>query len=195
MANGQLSLDLGMQERPDLLYFALRPDAGAASAMLDVAQRCKERHGLSERPFGADRLHVSLVPAISRHGVRRDDAAAALRAGSGVRAAPFPVVFDRLCTFGGAQKRPVVLCSRGRIAALEDLRQALRGELVKAGLWQGPARFRPHATLLWGRRPVPETRLDEAIGWTCDGFVLVKSLVGQRRHVDLGRWPLEAAGG
>lgn len=191
MVDTQLAFDLGPPSRPDAAYFfALRPDAAAAQAMREVAGRYRRRYGLSGRPYGADRLHVSLVQAISRRGVRKDDVAAARRAAAGVRAAPFPVSFDRVCSFRGRDARPVALCCDAQTAGPSALRDILRRELIKAGLWPGPVVFLPHVTLMWDRRRVPDTMLDEPIRWTVEDFVLVQSLLGRSRHVDLARWSL-----
>lgn len=197
MANEQLSFEFKTPQQFDMFYFALRPDAVAAQAAMDVARRCCRRHELSGRPYGGNRLHVSLSPVMSPRGRRRDDVAAALRAAARVKAMPFPVTFDRICTFQRRSTRqergtrPIVLCCDGGAAALTGLRDSLRRELVKAGLWRGPAAFQPHLTLLWDERPVPPSCLDEPIGWTVEDFVLVRSEFGRSRHVDLGRWPLE----
>ena len=50
--------------------------------------------------------------------------------------------------------------------------------------------FKPHVTLLYDDGHVPpQTSLP--IGWTVDELVLIHSLVGQSRHIVLGRWPLQ----
>lgn len=129
--------------------------------------------------------------AVSRRGARRDDVEAARRAADRVRAGRFGIAFDRLCSFQGRGRHPLVL--RGAdTPAVAHLREALRGELVRAGLWHGQAGFEPHVTLMWSAWRVPETGLERSIGWTVRDFVLVRSLVGQARQIELGRWPLNA---
>ncbi|MGF1608854.1 MAG: 2'-5' RNA ligase family protein [Kiloniellales bacterium] len=190
MMGEQRSLKLNSPLRPDVFYFALRPDAVAAQAMMDVAKWCRDHYGLTGRPCPADRLHVSLSPAASRRGFRKGDVAAALRAAARVSAKPFPAAFDRICTFGGRDRLPIVLCCDDGNAALAALRHTLRSELLKVGLWRGPAQFQPHVTLLWDKRSVPDTYLNEPICWTVADFVLVRSIIGCGRHVDVGRWSL-----
>lgn len=190
MANGQLSFDLGPPARPDVFFFALRPTADAARAAMEVAKRYRRWHGLSGRPYGPDRLHVSLNPVESPRGFRKDDVEAAARAAARVDGAPFTVSFDRICRFGRRGAGPIVLRCGAGTAELAALREALRREMVKVGLWHGPAHFDPHLTLLWDGRPIPESHLDAPIGWTVEDFVLVRSVIGRSRHVDLGRWPL-----
>lgn len=189
MAKDQMSLDLGLPRLPELHFFALRPDIVAARRMMTVGKWYRERHGLSARLYGADRLHLSLAPAMSRRGFRKDDVTAAFRAAACIRADPFTLTFGRLCTFGGRDKRPVVLCCDD-VTALATLRNTLRYELVKVGLWHGPAQFRPHVTLFWDRCRISETKLDEPIRWTVEDFVLVRSAFGRSRHANLARWPL-----
>lgn len=190
MPGEQLSFDLGPLPQPEATYFALRPDASAGQAMVDLAQWYRGTRGLTGRLYEIGRLHVSLFPAVSRRGSRKDDATAAMRAAARVRAAPFPVAFDRISTFGGRDERPVVLCCNDGAAELSALRDTLRGELSKEGLWSGAASFQPHVTLLWDRRGVQDTYLKEPVRWTVESFVLVRSLIGQGRQRDLGRWPL-----
>lgn len=191
----QLSFDFGPLPPSDILYFALRPDAVAARAMAEVARRCRRGHGLPGSAYGADRLHVSLSAVQCPRGVRKGDIAAALRAAARVKAVRFPVAFDRLCTFQGHGKHPTVLCCGGGAAPLVALRERLRGELAKEGLCRGRDQFEPHVTLWWSTQRLPPSHLDEPIRWTVEDFVLVRSLVGHSRHIDLRRWPLGPAVG
>ena len=175
------------------LYFALRPAAPAAQAMIRVAAGCCDLHGLSAPPYDEGRLHLSLHTVVSRRGPRKGDLEAALRAAERVRAAPFPVAFDRVDTFQVRRdKRPTVLCcgdGGNRLAALRDL---LRDSLTREGLWRGPASFEPHLTLVWDWKSVPRSRLDEPIGWIVEDFVLLQTIFGEGRQVERGRWPLRA---
>lgn len=191
MPEDQLSFDLGLQPQPAIVFFALRPDAAVARKMIKVGNWCRERYGLSARLYGADRLHVSLAPAMSRRGFRKDDVMAACHAAASIKADPFTITFGRLCMFGGRDKRPVVLCCDDGAAALTTLRNTLRNALVKTGLWRGAAHFQPHVTLFWDRCRLPETPLETPIRWTVEDFVLVRSEIGRSCHVDLARWPLK----
>lgn len=190
MSNGQLSFGFEPAARSHIHFFALRPEDDAACAIVEAGRWCSVRYGLSGRLYGADRLHVSLVSVESAKGFRKGEVAAARRAGSHVRTAPFEVAFDRVCTFGGRKTWPIVLrCSAG-VAELRELRSALRLGLMKEGLWPGTGGFEPHVTMLWDRHRVPEIELPQPIRWTVEQFFLVKSLVGYGRHVDLAKWPL-----
>ncbi|WP_193182335.1 2'-5' RNA ligase family protein [Nisaea sediminum] len=186
----QLSLAFGSPAPAAISFFALRPDARAAREMTEVGKLCRARCGSSARLYGPDRLHLSLVPAVSRSGFRRCDVEAACGAAARIRINPFTLRFDRLCTFGGRDKRPVVLRCDDDASAVTALRSLLRKELAKAGLCPGITQFQPHVTLFWDRNRVPETRLEAPIGWEVEEFVLVRSLIGRSRQVELARWTL-----
>ena len=191
MSGVQFSLRLEPPPQRDLLYFALRPDEPSARVAVELANRFRKHHGLRGKPYDAGRLHVSLCPAISRKGPRKGDVAVALHAAAQVQAEAFEIGFDRLSVFKCGERRAVILCCSTDTAPVIRLRESLSCELVKAGLgWSGD-RFVPHLTLLWDTRPVPETRLETPVRWRANDFVLVRSLVGRSRHVDLGKWPLQ----
>jgi len=61
------------------------------------------------------------------------------------------------------------------------------GALAKAGV--GARQSTPHLTLLYDARRVAEQPITR-IGWTMREFVLVHSLLGQKRYIPLGKWPL-----
>ncbi len=81
------------------------------------------------------------------------------------------------------------------VAALKrfrrDLRLALEGTEA-ASRRERP--YTPHVTLLYDAACVDETTV-EPVRWTAREFVLVHSLIGQGKHVTLGRWPLRASPG
>jgi 2'-5' RNA ligase len=161
--------------------------------MTRVAAGCCDLHGLSAHPCDEARIHLSLNGVVSPRGPRKGDIEAALRAAERVKAAPFPVVFDLLCTFRVRRdKRPTVLCCTSGMEGLVALRDLLRESLTREGLWRGPARFEPHLTLVWDWKSVPRSRLDEPIGWIVEDFVLLQTMFGEGRQVERGRWPLRA---
>ena len=190
MSGVQFSFGFEPPRRHDLFYFALRPDRPAAKAAAELARRSCLCHGLQGRPYDEGRLHVSLCPAMSRRGPRKGDITAALAAAGRVQAEAFEIGFDRLSAFRCAKRRAIVLLCGTDVAPVIRLRESLNQELVKAGLGWGRGRFVPHLTLLWDTRPVPETRLETPVCWRADDFVLVHSLVGRSRQIDLGKWPL-----
>jgi len=99
--------------------------------------------------------------------------------------------FDRVASFDRKRrKRPLVLLSGDEATPLVRMRDALGEAMVAAGLerWVSP-HFTPHVTLLYDDRRLAE-RAVEPIGWTAHEFVLMRSVLGQTRHMALGRWPL-----
>jgi 2'-5' RNA ligase len=64
--------------------------------------------------------------------------------------------------------------------------------MCRVGL-QGPranAKFAPHVTLMYDDQGISEQAV-EPVSWTAHDFVLVHSLLGQTKHVHLGRWPAQ----
>ena len=191
--NEQFSFQFGPASPLGPCFFALRPADSAAQIMAGLAEECRQLHGLSEQAYGPRRLHISLNTIMSRRGPRKGDIEAALRAAEQVRFSPFPLAFDRLCTFRVRRdKQPTVLCCCAGMEGLAALRDALRQALTKEGLWRGPASFEPHVTLIWDRRSVPPSQFDKPIGWTAEDFVLLRTVMGKGRQVEIGRWPLRA---
>jgi len=190
---GQLSLAFEAATVLVQDYFALRPAPAAAYSIVELTEGCRQLYGLSEPAYGRHRLHISLNKVMSRRGPRKGDLEAALRAAERIRFSPFPLAFDRLCTFRVRRdKQPTVLCCCAGAADLTALREALRHALTMEGLWRGPASFEPHVTLIWDWGSVPPSRLDEPIGWTVEEFGLLRTIVREGRQVEIGRWPLRA---
>jgi 2'-5' RNA ligase len=190
---GQLSLAFEAATVRVQDYFALRPALTAAYSFVEFAEGCRRSYGLSEPAYGPHRLHVSLNTVMSRRGPRKGDLEAALRAAERVRFSPFPLAFGSLRTFRVRRdKQPTVLCCCAGAGELAALRDALRHALTMEGLWRGPAGFEPHVTLIWDRRSVPPSQLDEPIGWMAEDFVLLRTIWGEGRQVEIGRWPLRA---
>jgi 2'-5' RNA ligase len=173
------------------LFFAILAPPDAALPITRFAHRLRGDYGLKSRPIASSRLHISLrgfgdYPALPDMLVDR-----ARSAGASVSAPAFETTLDRVTSFGrGDGKRPVVLRARKDPAELAALHVHLGEAMKKAGLgrWVAP-HFAPHMTLLYDKREVKE-RAIEPIRMTVRDFVLVQSLVGQSRYIELGRWAL-----
>jgi 2'-5' RNA ligase len=175
----------------DRLFFAVFPDAAAASAVERLAHRLRAAHGLQGRPLPIERFHVTLHFLGDHAGLPADIVAAATQAAASLVARPFEVVFDRAASFSRRQHRkPFVLLGREGVAALSAFQRTLGEALVRVGLARRiEPRFTPHLTLLYDDQAVPEQPV-EPVRWTVSEFVLVHSLLGRTRHLPLGRWPL-----
>ena len=74
---------------------------------------------------------------------------------------------------------------------MHAFQKALGLSMAHAGLGKQVARqFNPHVTLLYDRALAPEAPV-EPVSWTVSEFVLIHSLLGQTRHIVLGRWALQ----
>jgi 2'-5' RNA ligase len=152
----------------------------------------RRRRGLTGRPPGRDRLHISLnflgrfssaPPAALVDG--------AAEAAAGVSARPFVVALDRVQSWNG-DPRPLVMIGDDGVIGVINLHAAIHAALTRAGLAHGPERaITPHLTLLRDQLKTPEEAVDP-IRWTVRDFALVHSRAGEGRHHILGRWTLGA---
>jgi len=163
------------------LFYALRP-APLARNLIGVQ---RDRLGLADALVENDRLHITL--GITEDFERRPYAEAKqlLAIGERIAAAPVPVTLDRVSAGGDS----IALRPSRKIDALAELGRQLQHGLRSAALLRGGWDFRPHVTLLY-RKGRPFTRTIPAIGWDATDFVLIHSILGAHRHIELGRWPL-----
>jgi 2'-5' RNA ligase len=181
----------------DRLFFALFPDAATAARIGLLAQDLRVEHRLRGNALEVSRFHVTLHHLGDHAGLPTDLVVAARTAAERVSAQPFEVVFDHAVSFAGRSrkpgKKPFVLRGGEGLAAVVDFQRRL-GEAMKATVAgrYAEARFTPHLTLLYDDREVAQRPVDP-VGWTVNEFVLVHSLIGQTKHIVLGRWPLQAA--
>jgi RNA 2',3'-cyclic 3'-phosphodiesterase len=178
-------------QRTDV-FFAIYPpdDIGA-----DIDQRTmqlKTRLRLKGNPLGHWRYHATLCPI----GVYSDlpdgviDAVAA--AAATISTSPFDVAFDRIESFPRRQgKRPMVLLGDDGVAGLVALQRQLETTLRKIGFPQWVTRpYNPHVTLLYDEQEMPRQTI-EPVRWTVREFALVRSLIGEGRHMKLRQpWQL-----
>jgi len=192
MAEQEHSDNSGVAPQPtDRLFFAVYPDPATAERISHLARRLLSEHGLHGNPFATQRLHVTLHYLGDHVGVPDDIVTSACAAAAATVAAPCDLRFDRVASFDRKRrKRPLVLLSGDEATPLVRMRDALGEAMVAAGLerWVSP-HFTPHVTLLYDDRRLAE-RAVEPIGWTAHEFVLMRSVLGQTRHMALGRWPL-----
>jgi 2'-5' RNA ligase len=108
-----------------------------------------------------------------------------------VSTSPFPLIFDRVVSFRiRSAKRPVVLCPGYDLTRLFALHAVLGEAMRRTRIGRHRrSHFTPHMTLLYDRRVVQEQPI-KPIRMDVQDFVLVHSLVGQRRYIELARWPL-----
>lgn len=98
-------------------------------------------------------------------------------------AEPFAVAFDAV------RNNALVGAIAGR--GLRDFRKALVRHLAAHGIPVPPYKARPHLSLTYGTLSQRNIAIPP-IGWQVDEFLLIRSVHGEGRHEELGRWPLIA---
>jgi 2'-5' RNA ligase len=173
----------------DRLFLAIVPTGPAREQIHWLAHKFRALYRLRGRPLPVDRLHATLHHLGDFNGVPADVVEAAGRACSAVAAsmAPFEVEFDHVLSFSGARDRkPLVMGENGQSAALIELHVRLGTALNGRG---GNRKFKPHITLLYDERAIARESVP-SVCWKVEDIVLVHSLIGKSRHIELGRWTL-----
>ena len=185
----------------DRLFFALFPSEEAIPQIVKTSQQLRDTHGLTGKSLSNDRLHVTLHHVGDYAGGLPNGLVEAAQEVVSIIAMPaFDVTFDRAMSFSGRPKnKPFVLRgnesvkvgSEGGLAALMAFQKTMYLAMCRASL-QGPranAKFAPHVTLMYDDQGIPELAV-EPVSWLAHDFVLVHSLLGQTKHIHLGRWPI-----
>jgi len=175
----------------DRIFFAVLPDAGAAARIHALAEELKTKNGLGGNLILPEHLHITLFHLGDWRELPREIVEIASRAAAEVVAAPFAVTCRRAESFRNRTGiYPFVLLAEQGATPLHAFQQALGAALKKNGLGgatQGD--FKPHVTLLRDDTRVKPVAV-EPVTWTVRDFALVHSLLGQTKHIHLGRWPL-----
>lgn len=172
------------------LFFAVRPDAKARSMAVDVTQRQMDARSLSGGLVAPERLHVTLHWLGDHGDVPHELLGRANEAGASVAAAPFGVGFDCIGSLGGAGMGGLALTGSEELKELHQFQRALAIAMGAAGIGHLiRKRFNPHVSLLYCQQHVAREPI-APIRWRVDELVLIDSLVGRGKHVDLGSWPL-----
>lgn len=167
------------------LFFALMPPIVLARQIANAAQWFDQ----DGSPVRADRQHVTMLILDDLAGLPPPWLIETLReAGAAIRAAPIPILFDRV----GGGEHSIALRPSRKIAALDALHHQLVRLCAAAGI-AGRAHyaFSPHMTLGY-RDGRPFTSPISPVGWTASEIVLIHSHLGRTRHDRLGCWPLAA---
>ena len=175
----------------DGLFFAVFPDQDAARRIEQRARRLRADHALVDEPLRTERLHVTLQ-SLGRYPVLPKDLVVLARlAAARVAMRPFDVEFNMVGSFSRTTtRRPFVLLGDDHLVCLHMLRDKLVEALYEVGVIRVKnAPYTPHMTLLYDH-PKIEKQAIEPVAWSVREFILVHSLLGQTRHVPLGRWPL-----
>jgi len=184
----------GNAEPTDQVFFAILPDDAAGMQASVLSRTLRDTLGLRGRTLDRERLHVTLLPLGNFPGLPRGLVNEARDAAASVAFPSFRLAFDRVGSFSGRPGNlPLVLRVGDGLAALGDFQRSLAIALKRAGLGRHmKSGFVPHMTLLYDASAVAE-RPVAPVGWTVREFVLIHSLLGQTKHIVLGRWPLREA--
>ena len=174
------------------LFFALMPDQREA---FRISAWAEAGLGAGWNFVRADRQHMTLCITNDYERPPFELHEKLFRAGDMVAASPVAVELAQLAVGGErAMLRP-----RHVNAPLKALQRAIAEAMAAMGApMRAGWRFAPHLTLGFaarettGRAAQPPRPIS-AFGWQACEFVLVRSLIGQTRHLILRRWPLIAA--
>jgi len=166
------------------LFFAVRPAAEERARIADLIASLR----IGGVPMRLDRLHITTLSLVMGDVLPRGLAQEVAEVVASIRMPAFRVIFDRLV--GG--NRSALLLPSEPLEALRLFRERLGFALMRAGIaFQQGGRFSPHVTLLYGGQPMPEIEI-EPISWLVEDFVLIDSVIGETRHVEVGRWALRS---
>lgn len=137
-------------------------------------------------------LHVTLLWLGDHDDMPHDLLRRAKGAAGRVEMAPFGVGFDRIGSFGDASMGGLALTGTAELKMLRQFQRTLATTVQAAGI--NPVarkQFKPHISLLYCKQRVAREEI-APIRWQVREFVLIESLVGQGKHIDLGTWPLQS---
>ena len=174
--------------RSDALFFALVPDASAASRMVEIGREQRLRHGLTGKLLAPEQLHMRLVGLGAHAGLPSGLVDLAMQAAAAIIMPSFDVVLDRVRSLAGL-RRPLVLCGGEGVHGAAVMQLAIEIAMHEVGIGAAERRHTPHVTVLDGWRGSVEEAV-EAVRWTATEFVLLHSRRGRHECVVLGRWAL-----
>jgi 2'-5' RNA ligase len=166
------------------LFYALRPPTPQRLAMGAHRDAIAEGQG----HVSNDRIHLTLGITNDFEELPEEIAHAMIAFADSVTGPPFAISLDRL----SGSLTSVALRPSRRVRELSNLHRQLDRGMMRHGIRRHAWEFNPHATLLY-RKGSPFQRPVTPISWKATDFVLIHSIVGANRHIELGSWPLEAA--
>jgi 2'-5' RNA ligase len=175
----------------DTLFLAIKPDEEAVRRIYQLAEKIKHARGFEGDLIDRKRLHTTLFFLGPCEGFSEEMIARIHRAAVDLKAAPFEVTFDRTMSFLNRRDNyAFVLVGDAGVDRLRAFHRLLGVELTRNGLrrWVRTI-LTPHVTLLYDQRIVDEQPI-EPISWMVREVLLVRSLYGQQKHINLARWQL-----
>lgn len=166
------------------VFFALKPNWKEINRINDLV--CDETR-VQMQPVASFRLHLTVAITNDFSSFPRDVAERMIVIGDAASSDPFLLRFDWLS--GG--KESVVLRPYKRPEALSVLQRRIAAQLRDRNLMRVGWRFSPHVTL--GYRPSQSIQKPiTPLIWHPQELVLIHSVLGATKHIELARWPLES---
>jgi RNA 2',3'-cyclic 3'-phosphodiesterase len=166
-------------DRP--LSIMIKPLEGGA---LEIDHQRRVRR--IDRGYSISRLHSTVLPLWDDRDMSSALSRLLDQALASLQADPFPVVFDTL--------KDNALVGVQAARGLRAFRKTLVRHLVGFGIPVPTYKSRPHISLAYGL-PAKRRIAIPPIGWQVEEFLLIRSIHGEGRHEELGRWPLIARQG
>lgn len=163
------------------LFFALRPsriEANLTGLFRDMVDSALT-------PVTNDRLHMTMGITGDFATFPQDVAERMTAIGDGLAGDRFVLAIDRL----SGSDRSIALRPGKRPPALSALQKQIDDLLRYWNLMRSGWSFNPHVTLGY-RAGLSFLEPVTPLVWDVREIVLIHSLVGATRHVELGRWPL-----
>src|SRR5262245_13867285 len=92
----------------DSPFFALVPDASAASRLTGIGRALRLKHGLTGKLLAAEQLHLPLIGLGAHADLPPESIDLAMQAAAAINMASFDVVLDRAGSLAGL-RRPLVI--------------------------------------------------------------------------------------
>ena len=172
--------------RHDVFFGVLPPDA-AKALLVQLTGWLRHDRIMSREPVDPYRWHITL----NLLGQFFDQIPSrlipdALAVAGALKTPPFDVTFDYVI----GTPSGLLLKSSDGSPPLKESRRILVEALIRAGLRQYiQQRFNPHLTLSYAPNDAPRMSI-KPITWRVPDFVLIESLFGRHKHIELGRWSI-----
>lgn len=163
------------------LFFALKPsqiEANLTGLIRDAATSELD-------PVINGRLHLTLGITADYAAYPQDVAQRMTTIGEHLAGDPFPLSLDRL----SGSERSIALRPNKRPPALSAIQKQIDDQLRYWNLMRTGWSFSPHVTLGY-RTGLSFLRPITPFAWEVQDVVLIHSVVGATRHIELARWPL-----
>jgi 2'-5' RNA ligase len=168
----------------DRVFFGLQPSYGA------IAEIAEERAqmGMARRYVADNQLHLTLWVLDLAMRLTPEFVTRLRDVASTVRGPALWISLAEILSNG----RNTLLKPDDELPVLLAFQQRLNLALRGAAILPNPGfRFSPHITVAYGQRQCFHRPTWVPISWQSHEFVLVHSLVGLTRHIELGRWLLD----